>query len=242
MKTTLIHITVFVFLCSQSCLAQHITKKSPCTKTYRHLVFEEGDKYLCNKAPIVDSFQYFYRPDFQCRYLDEDYLLCNIIQINDTINVDELPFSIGYVKKDDVKILDINVQVLESYKSKDNPCINFFFDEQLFKEEYLNKTNYGLFDYVAYIDSCVQDTTNCVRQLFLLVKNDEIPIIYSLQREKKSVLCNINRIIEEQAFYSDIIYFQSDYNTKDFYSLLEWSSFLHDRINEIISSCKKESQ
>lgn len=242
MKTTLICITAFVFLCVQNCLGQHIDKESHCTKNYRHLVFEGKDKYLYEKDPIVDSFQYFYRPDFQCRYLDEDYLLCNIIQINDTLNVDELPFPVGYAKKDDVRILNINVQVLESYKSKDNPFINVFFDDQLFKEEYLNERNYGLFDYVAYIDSCVQDTTSCNRELLLLVKKDEIPIIYSLQREKGSVLCNISRIIEKQVFYSDIIYFQSVNNVKDFFSLSEWSSFLHNRIDKIISSCKKETQ
>lgn len=242
MKTTLIYITSFVLLCVHNCLGQHIDKESHCTKNYRHLIFEEKDKYLCEKAPIVDSFQYFYRPDFQCRYLDEDYLLCNIIQINDTLNVEELPVAVGYVKKDDVLILNINVQVLEFYKSKDNPFINAFFDEQLFEEEYLNERNYGLFDYVAYIDSCAQDTTSHVRELLLLVKKDEIPIIYSLQREKEPVLCNISRVIEKQVFYSDIIYFQSVSNAKDFFSLSEWSSFLHSRIDKIISSYKKKAQ
>lgn len=240
MNNVFVFIAAIAILCGQNCIAQQITKESPCAKEYRHLFFEESDKYLGNINPIVDSFQYFYRPDFQCRYLDEDYLLCHIVQINDTIQVDELPFSVEYVKKKDVKVLDVNVEIIEYYKSRDNPLISAFFDEQLFIEEYLGEGNYGLFDYVSYVDSCVRDTSNSIMRLFLLVKNDEMPAIFSFQGEKDSVLCNINRIMENQIYYSDIVYFQSDYNATEFFSLSEWNLFLHHRIDKIVRSYNKK--
>lgn len=240
MKTIYIFTIVSAFFFGQKCIAQQTTSEPMCTKAYRHIFFEEIEKYLGNLDLNVDTFQYLYRPDFRCRYLDEDYLLCHIVQINDTIDMDELPFSVVFCKKDDVKVLDINVQIIDYYKSRDNPLINTFFDEQLFREEYLGERNYGLFDYVAYIDSCVQDTTNSFKRLFILVTNEEIPIIFSYQGENDSVLCNINRIIDNQVYYSDIIYFQSDNNTKFFFSLSDWSSFLHQRIDNIVRSCKKE--
>lgn len=234
MNNAFVFITAIALLCVQNCMAQQITKESPCAKAYRHLIFEEGDKYFGNDNPIVDSFQYFYRPDFRCRYLDEDYLLCHIIQINETIPVDELPFTVEFVNINDVKVLDVNVQIIDYLKSRDNPLIFSLFDEQLFMKEYLGERNYGLFDYVSYVDSCVRDTSNSIMKLFLLVKNDEIPIVFSFQGGKDSVLCNINRIIENQVYYSDIVYFQSDYNIKDFFSLSEWNSFLHQRIDKIV--------
>lgn len=240
MKTIYILTIVSAFFFGPKCKAQQITSEPMCTKAYRHIFFEESEKYLGNLDLNVDTFQYLYRPDFRCRYLDEDYLLCHIVQINDTIDLAELPFSVEFCKKDDVKVLDINVQIIDCYKSRDNPLINTFFDEQLFREEYLGERNYGLFDYVAYIDSCAQDTTNSFKRLLLLVTNEEIPIIFSYQGENDSVLCNINRIIENQVYYSDIIYFQSDYNTKFFFSLSEWDSFLHQRIDKIVRSSKKK--
>lgn len=240
MKTIYLFITVIVVLFGQNCIAQQITDELKCRKEYRHIIIEESEKYFGDTNIIVDTFQYLYRPDFRCRYLDEDYLLCHIIQINDTIDIDELTFSVQFCNKDDVKVLDVNVQIIEYYRSRENPFINTFFDEQLFREEYFGVRNYGLFDYVAYIDSCVQDTTSSFKRLFLLVTNEEIPIVFSYQGENDSVLCNINRIIDNQVYYSDIIYFQSDYDTKFFFSLLEWNSFLHQRINEIVRSCKIE--
>lgn len=240
MKTIYTFTIVIAFLLGPKSIAQQITSEPKCTKSYRHLIFEEGEKYIKNENLIVDTFQHFYRPDFRCRYLDEDYLLCHIIQINDTIDVDELPFSVEFCRKYDVKVLDVNVQIIDYYRSRDNPLIHTFFDEKLFREEYLGERNYGLFEYVAYIDSCAQDVAISFKRLFLLVTSEEIPIIFSYQGEKDSVLCNINRILENQVYYSDIIYFQSDYNTKVFFSLSEWDSFLHHRIEKIVRSCKKD--
>ena len=240
MKTIYIFTIFSAFLFGPQCIAQQIDTEPKCTKAYRHLFFEESEKYFDNINLIVDTFQYLYRPDFRCRYLDEDYLLCHIIQVNDTIDVDELPFLVEFCNKHDVKVLDVDVQIIENYKSRDNPLINTFFGEQLFREEYLGERNYGLFNYVAYIDSCVQDTTNNFKRLFLLVTNEEISTISSYQGEKNSVLCNINRVVENQIYYSDILYFQSDYDTKFFFSLSEWSSFLHHRIDKIVRSCKKK--
>lgn len=240
MKTIYIFTIVSAFFFGQKCIAQQITDEPRCRKVYRHIILDESEKYLDNTIIIVDTFQYLYRPDFRCRYLDEDYLLCHIIQINDTFDVVELPFSMESCRKNDIKVLDVNVQIIEYYRSKEDPLIHAFFDEQLFREEYLGERNYGLFDYVAYIDSCIQDTTVSYKRLFLLVTNDEIPIIVSYQGKKDSVLCNINRIIEKQIFYSDIMYFKPNYNVKEFYSLSEWSSFLHQRIDKIVHSYNKE--
>ena len=221
-------------------MAQHIIDEPSCARKCRHLISDESEKFINKKDLIVDSFQYFYRPDFRCRYLDEDYVLCHVIKINDTIDVDKLPFSVDLRYASDIKVLDVNMQLIEYFRSKDNPLIYTFFGEQLFKEEYVGERDYGLINYVSYIDSCVRDSTNRVVRLFILVTNNEIPIINSLTGTMDSVLCNINRVIENQVYYSDIIYFQSDYNTKDFFSLSEWSAFLHHRIDSVGRSLKKE--
>lgn len=240
MKTFYFIAIVIAFLFGQKSIAQQITDEPRCRKAYRHIILEESEKYFGNTNIIVDTFQYIIRPDFQCRYLDEDYLLCRIIQINDTFDIDELPFSVDFCRKYDVMVLDVNVLMMEYYRSRDYPFINAFFDEQFFREEYLGERNYGLFDYVDYIDSCVVDTSNRIKRLFLLVKNDEIPIVHSFQVRGEPLLCNINRIIKNQIYYSDIMHFKPNYNVKEFYSLSEWSSFLHHRVDKIIHSSNKK--
>lgn len=240
MKKKYYFIKVIVFLLGQNCIAQNIINEPTFTRVYRHLFFEESEKYINSKNNIIDSFQYFYRPDFQHRYLDEDYIMCRIIQINDTLKVTELPFPVEFGKAFDVSVLDVNIQIIDYYKSRDNPIINTFFAEQLFKEEYNGERIYGLFDYVSYIDSCVQDSTSDFFRLYLLVTPDEIQFFNSFQNGIDSILCNISQIIDSQIYYSDIFYLKSDYNTKEFFSLSEWSSFLHQRIDRVVRSCKVE--
>ena len=215
--------------------AQHIIDDSICShRKYRHIIIDESDKYFPNNLLISDTFQYLYRPDFGCRYLDEDYLLCQIHQINDTLKVEDMP-SLGItIETENLRILDINVRIIDIYKARLNPFHFTLFGEELFKEEYSGERNYGLLNYVSYVDSCIQDTTTKYLHLFLLVSKDEISLISSIEGKPVSIFCNINKIFDIQTYYSDILYFEPFFNLDEFYSLPEWADLLHQRIEDVI--------
>lgn len=229
---------IFSCICCLDAIAQcEVQATSPC-KRYRHIVAPNGE-YIGVDINEADSFDYFFRPRFDCRYLDDDLLLCRIDNIIGTINKDSLPFIFNWGLDKSIAILVLDVKIIEWYRSRENPVIEMFFSKEDFKDEYVKGESHGLKNYVSYIDSCENDTSEIFSKVFLLVKEDEISKIKFFSENNCYILCSCSKKLDGHDFYSDMFFATPEYDTKHLYNLKEWSNFLHTRIVEQ-SECKQQ--
>lgn len=212
-------------------IAQSENQESSSCKRYRYIV-APNDEYIGNNINDVDSFDYFFRPRFDCRYLDDDLLLCRIDTIFDTLNKDNLSFNLNCGFNKSIIILALNVKIIEWYRSRENPVIKMFFSEEYFNDEFIKGESHGLKDYVSYIDSCENDTSEIFAKVFLLAKEDEIKKIKFFSENNCYILCSCSKKLEGHDFYSDMFFSTLEYDTKYLYNLNEWCQFLHARIIE----------
>ena len=230
-KIKVLGLFILSCICCLGALAQSENQAtSPC-KRYRHIVFPNHE-YIGENINEFDYFDYSFRPRFECRYLDDDLLLCRIDTILDTLNKDDHSFNLNLGLNKSIIILVLNVKIIEWYRSRENPMIEMFFSGEYFKDEFVKGESHGLKDYVSYIDSCENDTSEIFAKVFLLVKEDEISKINFFRENNCYILCSCSKKLDGHDFCSDMFFSPLEYDTKYLYNLKEWCRFLHDRIIE----------
>ncbi|MBQ6046457.1 MAG: hypothetical protein IJL38_02385 [Bacteroidales bacterium] len=237
------YILFFLVCCCMHCFeanAQIEEAPSATCRRYRHIILHETDKFNVPKISDTDSFAYFYRPEFKCRYLDDDYILCQIETINDTLNICDLPFNVCIGMNTSVKVLDLQIRILEWYRSKESPLIEMFFSDIFFSDEFIYGKKHGLKDHISYIDSCINDTTERFAQLFLLVKEDEIPLLKKYYENNCKIMFSCSRMIGKKSFYADMFFIK--YETDELYNLNEWGKFLHHKMKELGTLHKTDTE
>lgn len=233
-------LTIFFFFFVVCFCANAQTAKqlhSTC-KRYRHIIVESTGRYIEKNTSYADSFDYNFRPKFSCRYLDDDWFLCRIDSIIDTLCMNDIPFA-DNIEIDSTNILNLSVEIVEWYRSRESPVIDMFFSEEMFKDEFLNGKNHGLREYVSYIDSCINDTSKIFINVLLLVKKGEISEINYYCKNNCHILCNDTKKLDNHIFFSDMFFPLYEYESSELYDLIEWRNFLYKRISELKTTERK---
>lgn len=238
---------VVMFICFASC-----TQSKPVSSESNYRNQNQWDGVIVRTGPEEtdeERFNSFHRRSFEQRFLDEDYVLCTIESIEDTLSLLFMEENANihywdYMKKLNVCFLKLSVDILDVYRSKDHPMLPCFFGEQLYYEELSNKQSYGLMKHIRYFDSIVENKLYHKKDtLYLMVAEKEIGRLVSESRKGDKIFCNISDYYgDSKMIVSDIFYFSSVYKLNGFYSSREFQKYLHSIIKKQKKRIAKERQ
>lgn len=242
----LCHIFVLSILLASCTQSKPVSSES----NYRNQNQWDGEIVRYGPEETADErFNSFYRRSFEKRFLDEDYVLCTIESIEDTLSLLFMEENANihywdYMKNLNVCFLKLNVDILDIYRSKDHPMLPCFFGERLYYEELSNKQSYGLMEHINSLDSIVENKLYHRKDtLYLMVAEKEIGRLVSESRKGGKIFCNISGYYgDSKMIVSDIFYFSSDYKLNGFYSSREFQKYLHSIIKKQKKRIAKERQ
>jgi len=197
MRKIILIITLLILACS--------CKNTPYKEKiyYRNLHELWDGKYIRDPlGEYKDWFEKKYRRPFDKRNLDDDYILCYFMSIEDT-----LPATDNYLKVDSTaKILLMKVKVLDVFLSPENPFLQNTFNENLLEEEYLGK-DYGVKNYLIQIKSenHSYSLARKLKYIKLVVREQEIKTIKQNVDKMSLNLCYFEPREENNKFLYDTV-------------------------------------